>query len=47
MLVALAFRVYWWYVPLVLIAWYLNSFVSSFVREKVRDLRETKKVKRR
>lgn len=47
MLVNFTFRVYWWYIPVILVGWYLNSFVSAFVREIVRDLRETKKLKRR
>lgn len=47
MLIHLSFRVYWWYIPVILIGWYLNSLVSAVVREIVRDLRETKKLKRR
>ena len=40
------FWVHWWYIPVILVGWYVNAFVSAFVREATRDLRETKRFKR-
>jgi hypothetical protein len=45
-MVQVNFIVHWWYIPLILAGWYVNAFVSAFVREATRDLRETKRFKR-